>query len=52
MGVPVQIGVHELMGVPEHTIKMNQKLGKVMGGWVVGAFGKQRQLWSLFEFEI
>ena len=41
MGVPVEIGVHELMGVPESTIRMNQKLGKVMGGWVVvGAFGK------------
>ena len=23
------------MGVPEHTIRMNQKLGKVMGGWWV-----------------
>ena len=41
MGVPVQIGVHELMGVPEHTIRMKQKFWKVMGGWwVVGAFGK------------
>ena len=35
MGVPVQIGVNELMGVPEHTIRMNQKLGKVMGGWCI-----------------
>ena len=33
------MGLHELMGVPEHTIRMNQKLGKgLVGGWLVGGW--------------
>ena len=33
MGVPEQMKVSVQMGVSEHIIRMNQRLGKVMGGW-------------------
>ena len=46
MGVPEQIKVSAQMGVSEQTIRMNKRLGKVMGGciWIIAS--------ALVPFEI